>query len=126
MATNTFIGYSTLAEKSGRRSWVLYDIDLIKRDLLNHFYTRLGERVMRPDFGCKIWDYVMEPNVEQVRYEIVAECERVVRLDQRLDVKDIRLFQKDHTVMVIMELIYRPFQTSEIFQLAFDRRQEVQ
>jgi phage baseplate assembly protein W len=126
MANNTFVGYSTLAENSGRRSWVLYDIELIKRDLLNHFYTRLGERVMRPEFGCKIWDYVMEPNIEQVRYEIVAECERVVRLDQRLDVEDIRLFQKDHTVMVIMELIYRPFQTSEIFQLAFDRRQEVQ
>lgn len=126
MATKTFVGFSTLAEQSGRRSWALYDIELIKRDLLNHFYTRLGERVMRPDFGCSIWDYVMEPNVEQVRYEIVAECERIVRLDQRLDVRDIRLFQKDHTVMVIMELIYRPFETSEIFQLAFDRRQEVQ
>ncbi len=123
MAERTFVGFSTLAEKSGRRSWVLFDTDLIKRDLYNHFYTRVGERVMRPEFGCRIWEYIMEPNVDMVRQEILNEVERVVRLDVRLDVRDIRLFEKDHTVIVMCTLVYRPFQTSEVFQLSFDRRQ---
>ena len=121
--SRTFIGYSTSAEKSGKRSWVLFDVDLIKRDLQNHFHTRLGERVMRPDFGCKLWDYIMEPNIETNRGEILAEVERIVRLDVRLDVDSIQLFEQDHSVIITMELIYRPFQTSEIFSLAFDRRQ---
>jgi uncharacterized protein len=123
MANRTFVGFSTNAEKSGKRSWALFDTDLIKRDLYNHFHTRYGERVMRPDFGCRIWDFIMEPNVDSIRAQIVAEVERIVRLDIRLDVKDIRLFQQDHTIMVTASLIYRPFQTSEIFTLAFDRRQ---
>lgn len=123
MAERTFVGFSTNAEKSGRRSWVLFDTDLIKRDLYNHFYTRIGERVMRPDFGCRIWEYIMEPNVDMVRQDILNEVERVVRLDVRLDVRDIRLFEKDHTIIVVCTLVYRPFQTSEVFQLSFDRRQ---
>jgi len=32
------------------------DIDLVKRDLLNHFFTMKGERVMRPEFGSSIWE----------------------------------------------------------------------
>lgn len=125
MSKKTFVGFATNAQKSGKRSWVLYDTDLIKRDLYNHFYTRYGERVMRPDFGCKIWDYIMEPNIESVREAIFNEVERIILNDVRLDVKDLKMFEKDHTVIVVCNLIYRPFQTSEIFQLAFDRRQGV-
>lgn len=125
MAKRTFVGFSTRAEKSGRRSWVLFDTDLIKRDLFNHFYTRYGERVMRPTFGCRIWDYVMEPNVDMIRAEIVSEVERVIRLDERLDVRDITLYERDHTIIISCTLVYRPFRTTELFQLEFDRRQGV-
>lgn len=121
----TFVGFSTNGLKSGRRSWVLYDTDLIKRDLYNHFYTRFGERLMRPDFGSRIWDYIMEPNLDTVRSLIVEDVERIVRLDLRLDVKDIRLFERDHTIIVTCSLVYRPFQTTEIFTLEFDRRQGI-
>lgn len=125
MAERTFVGFSTSAEKSGRRSWVLFDTDLIKRDLYNHFYTRIGERVMRPEFGCRIWDYIMEPNVEQVRTDIFAEVERVIRLDIRLDVRELKMFEREHTIIIMCTLVYRPFQTSELFQLEFDKRQGV-
>ena len=123
MASRTFVGFSTNAEQSRRRSWALYDIDLIKRDLYNHFYTRVGERVMRPTFGCTVWDYIMEPNIDSVQGRIFAEVERICRLDVRLDVDQIKLYQKDHTLVITMQLIYRPFQTSELFRLAFDKRQ---
>lgn len=45
----TFIGYSTVDRNFG--NIVLEDVDLAKRDLLNHFYTRRGERLGEPDFG---------------------------------------------------------------------------
>jgi phage baseplate assembly protein W len=44
--------------------------------------TRVGERVMRPEFGCRIWDYLFEPItprtlglVEQAAREALARWE---------------------------------------------------
>jgi len=34
----------------------LFDFDLIKQDILNHFNTKKGERLMNPNFGSIIWD----------------------------------------------------------------------
>lgn len=125
MEKKTFTGFSTAAASSGKRTWVLYDIELIKRDLYNHFYTRIGERVMRPDYGSKLWEYVMEPNVSGMAGAIRAEVERVVRLDTRLDVRNIMTLDEGHRVTVSMELLYVPFRSVETFILAFDKRQEV-
>ena len=43
------------------RNGVLYDADIIKQDIYNHFMTARGERVMMPKFGSIIWDYLYEP-----------------------------------------------------------------
>lgn len=123
--SNTFIGFSTANLPSGRRSWVIYDIELIKRDLYNHFYTRIGERVMRPEFGSRLWEFIMEPNLASMRGMIVSEVERVIRHDSRLEVKNIRLFDNGNHVTVTCDLLYRPFATIENFSLEFDKRQEV-
>jgi hypothetical protein len=39
-------GFSTVDESN--KSNQVYDFDIVKQDLLNHFNTRLGERVMNP------------------------------------------------------------------------------
>lgn len=125
MGNKTFTGFSTAAASSGKRTWVLHDIELIKRDLRNHFFTRIGERVMRPDFGSRLWEYIMEPNVTGMAGVIRAEVERVVRLDTRLDVRDIAVFDEGHQVTVSMDLLYVPFRSVETFVLEFDKRQGV-
>ena len=33
------------------------DSELVRADLLNHFNTRVGERLMQPEFGCLIWNF---------------------------------------------------------------------
>ena len=43
----TYKGFSTVA---GGKSNQLYDLDLIKQDLINHFYTRKGERAYKTKF----------------------------------------------------------------------------
>ena len=55
----TYKGFSTL--NSGAEHYSLYDFELIKQDLLNHFYIRQGERLMNPEFGTVIWDLLFEP-----------------------------------------------------------------
>ena len=49
MAT-IFRGFSTV--DTVKAPFSLSDMELVKRDLLNEFNTRKGERVMRPNFGC--------------------------------------------------------------------------
>ena len=49
------------------RNGVLYDADIIKQDIYNHFMTARGERVMMPEFGSVIGDYLYEPLDEQTK-----------------------------------------------------------
>ena len=44
-----------------RAPYTLVDSALVKRDLLNTFYTKKGERLMRPNYGSIIWDLLMNP-----------------------------------------------------------------
>jgi len=53
----TYNGFSSQETKS---SFKLYDIDLVKQDIINHFYIRKGEKLMNPDFGTVIWDLLFE------------------------------------------------------------------
>ena len=36
------------------KKFSITDIELIKQDLFNHFYTRQGERLMNPTYGTII------------------------------------------------------------------------
>lgn len=120
----TFTGFDTSSTPSARRAWVLQDKELIKQDLLKHFYTRRGERVMRPDFGSNLLEYVMEPNTEAVRGEILAEVNRIVSLDSRLAVRSVNIFDKDYQVVIAVDLFFRPFNDAEVLRIEFDKRQE--
>ena len=43
------------------KSFILTDLELVKQDLLNHIYTRRGERVGMRGYGTIIQDLVFEP-----------------------------------------------------------------
>ena len=88
MAT-LFKGFSTVDKV--RAPYTLTDADLVKRDLLNHFYTRIGERIMRPTFGSVIWDYLMEPEDPETQEIIKEDIERIVKTDPRVQLEDINL-----------------------------------
>lgn len=117
-----FVGYSTIGN-SKNRSWVLYDLDLIKRDLLNHFMTRMGERPMRPEFGCAIWDMLHEQLTADIVDRIEEEVRRIVNLDSRTEVRNVRTQTYEHGIVVIVDLYYRPYDMVEKFRVEFDARQ---
>ena len=75
MAT-IFRGFSTV--DNIRAPYSLYDDDLVKRDLLNEFQTRKGERLMRPDFGSIIHDLLMEPEDTFTETEIEDDIRRII------------------------------------------------
>jgi len=102
-----------------------YDVDLIKRDLLNHFNTRIGERVMRPEYGCRIWDYLYEP-LNHVRDDIVSEAVRICNNDSRVSVQYVNVEQLDNGLRVEISLTYALLDVTDTFSLDFERRQNAE
>lgn len=116
-----FIGFST-QEMEGKRGWSVTDIQLIKRDLLNHFYTRKGERVMLPTFGTIIWDLLFEPFTDSVKGAIEADVRKVVKSDPRVALQGINVSTSAYGITVAIELKYVPYDSIGTFSMEFDRR----
>ena len=116
MAT-LFKGFSTVDKV--RAPYSLFDQELIKRDLLNEFHTRKGERLMKPNFGCIIHDLLMEPEdtitEDEIRDDIIRICDK----DPRVEVKDIIIFSADHTVRAEVILKYVQSSNEDILYLEF-------
>ena len=116
MAT-LFKGFSTVDKV--RAPYSLFDQELIKRDLLNEFHTRKGERLMKPNFGCIIHDLLMEPEdtitEDEIRDDIIRICDK----DPRVEVKDIIIFSADHTVRAEVILKYVQTRNEDILYLEF-------
>lgn len=118
-----FKGFSTVdTDRTGETH--LFDIDLINRDLLNAFYTRVGERVMRPKDGCKIWDWLMEPLTPLLHDQIVTEVVRICESDSRLVNINTQVFEYENGIRVEMTLEYRPFDVVNSFTLNFENKQQ--
>ena len=54
--------------------------------------TARGERIMRPEFGCGIHDYVFAPNNTSTKGAIAHQVqEALVRWEPRIDLVDVRV-----------------------------------
>lgn len=65
--------------------------ELIEQSIWLILSTSPGRRVMLPEFGCGIHDYVFASNTANLRATIAAEVERaLVRFEPRIDVLRVR------------------------------------
>jgi phage baseplate assembly protein W len=101
-----FKGYSTIDKTWG--NFKLYDVELAKRDLLNEFHTRKGERLMSPQFGSIVWDLLFDPLTDEIIEAIRTDCVRIVTKDPRLDIVSIDVIDNEHTIIVTIILKYVP------------------
>ena len=115
-----FVGYSSVDTSIKQTQYT--DLELIKRDLINHFYTRKGERVMMPTFGSIIWDMIFEPMTPDNVSLIVDDSTNIVQQDTRVNLQSINLVEYDHGIQLQMNIYYQPLDIVEAFSLDFDRR----
>lgn len=101
---------------------VLYDLELIKQDLLNHFSTRKGERVMMPNFGSIIWDKLFDNFDEFVSEAIINDSQEIVEFDPRLRFEDMVIDEFEHGLMLAITITYLPFDITENLTIQFDKR----
>jgi phage baseplate assembly protein W len=114
-----FVGFSTHDANTNTK---LYDIELVNRDLLNHFQTRLGERVMLPNYGTIIWNLLFEPLTEGNRNRIISDATRIIKSDTRVELVSINVIEMDHGLKVDMQLKYNPYGVLQNFSASYDRR----
>ena len=83
--------------------------------------TYPGERPMRPDFGCRLRDFVFRAATSDTIAELTAEVRNsLLRWEPRVDVEGVvvRPAPDDHTVLLI-EISYRPKDTNDHRNLVF-------
>ena len=115
-----FKGYSTVNNRKRK----LHDIDLAKQDLMNHFYTKKGERIMNPEFGSVIWSLMFEPWNDTTEDAVKEDCINVVAQDPRWAMSGIETYSNQNALSIQLRLIYQPTDKVEIMALQFDRELE--
>lgn len=117
--TRTYKGMSSVGVTGGSVS--LYDINLIKQDLINHFYIRQGEKLGNPEFGCIIWDILFDPLTEELKNAIVANVQEIINYDPRIRASDVIVSQYENGLQIECELTYLPYNIAEALQFRFDK-----
>jgi phage baseplate assembly protein W len=117
--SKTYKGFSTVSSVAD--SFALYDLQLIKQDILNHFHIRLGERLEQPNFGTVIWDILFEPLTEEVKNLITKDVETIINYDSRVRAEQILVTSYDTGIQIECVLVYYPYNIQEAIQLKFDK-----
>jgi len=117
-----FRGFNTVDRI--RAPYTLEGADLVKRDLLNTFYTKKGERVMRPEYGSIIWDLLMNPDDTATEKEIRDDVIRIVDADPRVEHLYTTVIYMDHTIRIEINLKYVLLNNEDILYLEYNREIE--
>lgn len=116
-----YAGYSSL-NASGTGETILYDFDIIRQDIINHFNTRKGERVMNPTFGTIIWDVIFDPFTEEVKQAISDDVSTICNYDPRVIPIQININEQEYGMLLEVTLQYRGTDQTASMSLAFDKQ----
>ena len=117
--TKTYKGFSTISPNAS--SFALYDLALIKQDILNHFHIRQGEKLNDPTFGTVIWDVLFEPLTEELKQLVAKNVEDIINYDPRVRADQVIITQYDSGLQIECRLTYLPYYIQEAIQLKFDQ-----
>jgi phage baseplate assembly protein W len=112
-------GFSTISNNT--ENFSLYDFQLIQQDLLNHFHTRQGERLMNPEFGTVIWDLLFEPLTSDVQDIITKNVNTIINYDPRISASQVIVTAYETGIQIECMLTYLPYNVSQTMQLRFDQ-----
>ena len=112
-------GFSTVGRNRKLR---LTDFELVKQDLINHFYIRKGEKLMNPDFGTIIWNVVHEPLTEDLKSVIVTDIKAIAGYDPRISIDNVVITEYDQGIQVELQLRYVQTNQTNLLNLQFDNQ----
>lgn len=122
VTTFTYKGFDS---KNTDSNFKLYDIELVKKDILNHFYIRKGEKLENPNFGTVIWDMLFEPFTEDVKTIIAKDVEDIINYDPRIIVNGVQVDSTDQGIRIEASITYIPFNFNERMTFDFDKQTRI-
>ncbi len=108
MANDTLYRGISFRNFSKNKSIKLYDVELIKKGILNNIFTRRGERVKMFMYGTRIPDIIFEP-LDDVSLGIIEEdIQMVVSNEPRVTLLSAQIIPRydQGEVIVNLNLLY--------------------
>lgn len=83
--------------------------------------TSLGERLMLPDFGAGIKDYVFEPNSALIRAQLESAITKALtQWEPRIQVVSVQATQSaDQDSLVLVNISYQIRDTNELYNMVY-------
>lgn len=110
-------GFSTIGNPFGK--WRKTDLEILKQDLINHFYIKKGEKLMNPSFGSNVPLMVMEPLDEATRQAIIADVKEVIADDPRLVASSVDIKEFEQGIQISIQMVYPEYDLSNTINLNF-------
>jgi phage baseplate assembly protein W len=114
-----FRGYSSIG--TSFLNPVRYDFDLATQDLLNHFNTRRGERVMMPEFGSIVWELLFDPLDDQTVRLITDDVRKIIKNDPRWLLQDVAVSEGPNALNIEVTVTYVPSNQTVILPLTYNK-----
>jgi len=96
-----------LAPDAQGRLPVVSGPEKVRQALFTILDTEPGERLMRPDFGCGLRRYLMQPNTPALRAQVARDITQALgRWEARVKVTDVAVNPTDDRSMVLIEIRY--------------------
>jgi phage baseplate assembly protein W len=122
---NNSFTYRGFNSQESATNYKLYDMDLVKQDIMNHFHIRKGEKLENPDFGTVIWDMLFEPFTEDVKRIISKDVEDIINYDPRIAVNAVTVDTTEQGIRIQADLVYIPFNINERMTFDFDKANSI-
>jgi uncharacterized protein len=107
--------------ESGRLQSADYE-ESVRQSVLIILGTAKGERVMRPDFGCGIYNLIFEPNTAATAGKITHEIqEALLRFEPRIDVRSVVVVPSSEAYgeQLMVNIAYQVRATNNVFNLVY-------
>jgi phage baseplate assembly protein W len=117
--------YKGFSSKEYKKNYKLYDFDLVKQDLINHFYIRKGEKLENPNFGTIIWDVLFENFTAEIKAAISKNVEEIINFDKRVKINAVSVDTTEQGMRIEVELVYLPLDLVDVLRLDFDKNNNI-
>ena len=107
-------GISTV--NNDNQKFGLYDVGLIKQDLINHFHISQGEKLEI------IWDVIHDPMTEDLEEAIKQDVLNIINSDPRVRATQVLITPFESGLQIEVDLEYLKYNVSEKLRLTFDEK----
>jgi len=102
------------------KKFKILDEQLVIQNFINALNIRIGEKVGQPQYGTTLWDFVFDPNTQDVQFELENEIRRVASLDPRMVIDYVKAYTQENGIMMEVQMAVVPFNQAAVLSVFFD------